>query len=305
MAFVFIAILLALGLSFYIPDAARLRNFRWLRHWLEHGAQQADARTGIALSIGLPVLVCIFVQIALEGVLFGLVAVLFGVLLLFYCIGPRDLERDVAAIEKAPDSERRMLAAQALQDGIVAQSVDTQADHSVTPDTPITLASGNLVATTFGAALRRWFGVLFWFALLGPAGALLYRITHLIAIEPEFFTDLPPAQRSLALRLGVALDWVPAQLITLALALAGNFDTVLAAWREYHADRDGGYVALDIGFLNAVARSGVAADLADVDKADDANKPVESLRDAMKLLHRVLIAWLALLALILIAGWVA
>ena len=35
--------------------------------------------------------------------------------MLFYCWGPRDLERDAEAVDKAPDSERRAAALQALR----------------------------------------------------------------------------------------------------------------------------------------------------------------------------------------------
>ena len=39
----------------------------------------------------------------------------------------------------------------------------------------------SLVEAVFRCALWRWFGVLFWFLLLGPAGALLYRLVSLSA----------------------------------------------------------------------------------------------------------------------------
>ena len=37
------------------------------------------------------------------------------------------------------------------------------------------------VESVFLKALRRWFGVIFWFAVLGVAGAFLYRIVDWLA----------------------------------------------------------------------------------------------------------------------------
>jgi AmpE protein len=154
-------------------------------------------------------------------------------------------------------------------------------------------------------ALRRWFGVLFWFLLLGPVGALGYRLVQLAA-DASLSTARPASARDAA---GVALavlEWPVAQLMTLALALVGNFDTVFAAWREARLGRP----ALDSGFLEAAARASVTAEIAD-DEAwateglpADAPPALLELRDAMSLVWRMLMVWLAVLALFVLAGWV-
>ena len=53
----------------------------------------------------------------------------------------------------------------------------------------------SLVEAVFRNAQRRWFGVLFWFCVLGPFGALLYRLSVLAAeqdadIMPVSYTHL-------------------------------------------------------------------------------------------------------------------
>jgi len=157
--------------------------------------------------------------------------------------------------------------------------------------------------------------------LLGPFGALLYRLTALSA-EGEASTELPNETREGARYLFAILDWPVAQLMTLSLALVGNFDTVLGAWR------DAGGASLDVRrpFLGAVARASVkceladeAADYADVGSGLEAGDAglvppplvpvftgeVPELRDAMSLVWRSLLVWLAVLALFVIAGWVS
>ena len=90
-----------------------------------------------------------------------------------------------------------------------------------------------------------------------------------------------------------------------AFALAANFDGVLAAWRDWHAN---GGLRLDIGFLGAAARASVVCELAEED-AYAIDGPAQApalleLRDAMSLVWRVLLLWLAVLAIFVVAGFV-
>ena len=277
-----VAILLVLLLCSLLPELARWRDFSWWRAWLVR--LDNSAATALALGVGLPVLVCALLQWALHGALFGLVAVAFAVVVLYYCWGPRDLERDVEAVAKAPDTAQRLAAAQVLRGaGQDALALDAE----------------SLVVAVFNAALQRWFGVLFWFVLLGPAGALLYRLVQILAGESSL-TD-----RALAQRVAAILDWAPAHLMALALALASNFDAVFTAWRDYHRAHPQGYASLEPGFLDAIARASVTADVAADDVAQDAHSPLVALDDALVLVRRVLVVWLTLIALIVLGGWFA
>src|SRR5262249_44103088 len=157
----------------------------------------------------------------LHGRLLGMFGLALATVVLFYCWGPRDLERDAEAIDKAPDSEQRIAVAQMLR------------DEEQQPGLPFD--SGTLVEETFTAALHRSFGVLFWFVVLGPAGALLYRLTQLLAFAPGFAEGQSAAQHNLLERAARILDWLPAHLMALALALVSDFDAVFKTWRDYHA----------------------------------------------------------------------
>ena len=281
MAIKLVAILLVLFLAHVLPDLARLRDYSWWRAWLRWLGPPAPG-VALAIGVGLPVLACALVQAGLRAPWFGLVGFVFAVVVLFYCWGPRDLERDVETIDKAPDGAARLAAAQVLRrDG---------------DGTELPFAAENLVAATFGAALTRWFGVLFWFVLLGPSGALVYRLAQLLAATST--TD----NSTLACKFAALLDWLPAHLMALALALASNFDAVFSAWRDYHRAHPRGYTNLDLGFLDAIGRASVAADVA-ADGSADAQSPLVALDDAMVLVRRVLIIWLTLIALIVLGGF--
>jgi AmpE protein len=300
-----IAAVVALVLGHLSPAlAASVRHYGWYSDWLRWlGTRFPEGsiwhgRWGIALALGPPLLAVGLFQLALEEPLYGLAGLLFGIAVLFYAWGPRDLDVDVEAIADARDPVSRREAAARLW------------PHGSTPS----LDGGALVGAVFQSALRRWFGVLFWFLVFGPLGALLYRLAALSA-EGEGARALPAENAAGARTLLALLDWPVAQLMTLALALVGNFDTVLAAWR----DTGGASFNLDNRFLGAVARASVRGELAEeaADEADEAvaHHPGDAaaiavaempeLRDAMSLVWRSLLVWLAVLALFVIAGFVS
>ena len=291
MAKTLLAIVLVLAISRALPDLARLRDFSWLHIWLARwrGDGNEPARPVLLLP-ALVFVLCALIQSALDHVLFGLPLFAFAAIVLFFCLGPRELDADIDAILKAPDRDQRLAAAQALR-------VDSA-------DPPLPLEAAPLVESAFASALARWFGVLFWFVVLGPAGALGYRMIQLIARSAAFAGTLDASQHALVERTLRILDWAPAHLIALTLALVSDFDKVLHTWRDWHAAH-GGYFTLDPGFLGALARSGVDADVIAGDGyATDVNDPLNELADARRALHRILVAWLAVLALLVLAGWV-
>ncbi|MDR2013751.1 MAG: beta-lactamase induction protein [Rhodanobacter sp.] len=288
MAQTLLVVLLVIASSLALPDLARLRNFSWL-HALVARWMASTSIPVLVLPIAIFVL-CLWIHWALMLAFFGLPAFAFAVIVLFYAWGPRDLDADVDAVLKAPDSDRRYTAAQALR-----------------PD-PATAAlaveSAPLVEAVFLSALSRWFGVLFWFVLLGPAGALTYRIVHWLARHPTFAADIDTAPRATLEHSASILDWAPAHLIALTLALVSQFDSVISTWRAYHTAHGRGYFTLDLGFLGALARAGVDADIVAGDGyAPDVSQPMAELAGARRVLRRILVVWLVVIALLALSGF--
>jgi len=307
MSVTLIAVVVALVLGHVAQSlAAAVRHYGWYAtwlRWLDARLPQSDfwrGRYGIALALLPPLLAVGLLQIALDAPLLGLAGLAFGIAVLFYSWGPRDLDLDVDAIVDASDPAARRVAAARLWPDDAALGDQATVD------------SAALVEAVFRNAQQRWFGVLFWFLLLGPFGALLYRLAVLSA-EGEAAPALPADNREGSRTLLAALDWPVAQLMTLSMALVGNFDSVLGAWK----DAGGASLRLDTAFLGAAARASVRSELADeaLDYVDAqpgstaiAVPPLgelPELRDAMSLVWRILLLWLAVLALFVIAGWVA
>ncbi|CAN5245396.1 membrane protein [soil metagenome] len=294
MALILIAVVLALVLGHVAPGLLALRRYGWFVGWLHaigrvfNGPGAWAGRVGLLVAVGLPVVAVGAAQWLLDGHVYGLPLFLLTLVVLVYTWGPRDLDLDVDAVVEARDTESRRAAAAALFPEGGEPSIEGPA----------------LVEAVFRCALWRWFGILLWALLLGPAGALLYRLVSLAA-QGESLKVLTQSQGAAARLFLALLNWPAAHLMTLGLALAANFDGVLAAWRDWHAQ---GGRALDIGFLGAAARASVVCELAEED-AYAIDGPAQApalleLRDAMSLVWRVLLLWLAALAVFVIAGFV-
>lgn len=291
MALTLIAILLALAAAQALPDLVRLRDFSAVRGWVarwNHFAGESAHGAGVLIAPLLVFALTALVAWLLDGHGLGLPGFAFAVVVLFLSFGPRELESDIDAVLAPPDDERREAAAQALADD----------GRRIAFDAP------SLVEASFAASLSRRFGVIFWFVLLGPAGALGYRVVQLMAHAPGLRGEFAVDQQALLARAARALDWAPAHLIALTLALVADFDAVLRTWRDYHAAHGRGYFTLDLGFLPALARAGIDADVIAGDGyAADVSDPLVELADARAVLRRVLVAWLVVIAIVVIGGW--
>lgn len=292
MTYVLIAVIVVLVLGHFAPDLAQVRRYDGFAHWLRWLSRRLPPATwesayALLIGIGVPLLAVAIVQSILAEPLDGLFALLFAIAALFVAWGPRDLDRDTQAAATAPPMEQPAQAAAFLNG-------------------PLPQTGAAMAALVGRAAQRRWFGPLFWFIVLGAFGAILYRLAQLAA--EEAIEMLSPAQRDAANRLLAILDWPVAWLMSLGMAIATDFDTVLALCRARVRAAGGGF-HFDPGLVPAVTAAAVKADLdeSDIDSTDgfDDVGIVDRgvlLRDALAVVWRVLVVWLAVLALVALAG---
>ncbi|UPG90440.1 cobalamin biosynthesis protein [Luteibacter aegosomaticola] len=288
MALRLLAVLIALVIAWSVPQLARWRDDRWFRSWVNRlGDISGSGRVAVVLIV--PAIACAIVAGILYALpLFDLAWLLFAVVVLVYSLGPREIESDIDAITRATDTLRRDEAVARLQ-------VDAD---------PLPWFAPALVEAAFYAALRRRFGVLLWFFLLGPAGALGYRLAQTLGRDASVALDAEA--RTTAQRVADALDWIPAHLMVFAMALVSDFDAVMGAWRFWHKQSGSPRSRLDPDFLGAVARAGVDADVEAGDGyAQDVSDPIAELEDARRVIRRVLVVWLAVVAVVVLAAWFA
>jgi len=287
MAIRLLAALIALGLLHLQPQLAHWRGDGGFRRWVQQLADTSGVGR-VVLAIAVPVVLCSLVIWLLHMLpLADLLLLIFALAVLLFSFGPQAFEADLEAILRAPDQSSREAAAQALSDD----------------GETIAWTTADLGEATAYAALRRRFGVLFWFFLLGPIGALLYRLARQLGHDTSLALDADA--RSYARYLANALDWLPAQLMVFTLALVGHWDAVIGAWRRWHqqAAPNSWYLSSP-DFLGAAARADVLTDIEGgdgyVEERTDALHELRRLRDA---LLRALLAWLSVVALIVLGSW--
>jgi AmpE protein len=287
MAIRLLAALIALGLLHLQPQLACWRGDAGFRRWVNQLADTSGAGR-VALAVLVPAVVCALVIWALHRLpLADLLLLIFALVVLLFSFGPHAFEADLETILKAPDQSSREAAAQTLSD-----------DGDI-----ITWRTADLGEATAYAALRRRFGVLFWFFVLGPVGALLYRLARQLGHDTSLALDADA--RIKARYLANALDWLPAQLMVFTLALVGHWDAVIGAWRRWHqqAAPNSWYVS-NPDFLGAAARADVLTDVEGGDGyIEERTDPLYELRRLRDALLRALLAWLSVVALIVMGSW--
>ena len=290
-----ISILIAFALCYFIRDLGRLHRFEWLKSttdWCNEKCSDVPGWAGITgflFYFGIPLLLVGLLNLLLFGALGNLGTFLLALAVLIYTFGPHDLDTNIDSIIHADDDEEQ---AGALADLLGERAPeDAEASQSMA------------IEFVFREALQRWFGTIFWFALLGIYGALMYRLADRLT---EGDLQLGEEQSELFGRLRQVLDWPVAQLMTLALAISTDFDSVYRAWKRYHDEQGHGLFEGDNGFLLTSARRIVLSGRAARDGyADQLDGPLGCLKQAMDLVWRMLGVWLFVLALLLLVNVIA
>jgi len=285
-----IAILLAFALCHFVRELNRLRKHQWLGGWIGL-SDDVFAKlpgwndlTGFLIILFLPLAALALVNQLVFNAFGNLGGFLLAITVLVYTFGVRDIDTEVADIIRAGDEDDQKTAMRELLRAEVPDDLDS--------------CRAKTVDAVFSESLHRWFGIIFWFALLGIVGAFMYRMTDWLACEKS---DLTPAQRQLFLRARQVLDWPAAQLMTLSLAIATDFDSVFIAWKRYHDEQGHGLFEGNNGFLLASARQIVLSGHAAQDGyADRLHGPLAALKQSMDLIWRVLGVWMTALALLLL-----
>lgn len=163
------------------------------------------------------------------------------------------------------------------------------------------------------AAHRTVFGVGFWFVVLGPVGAVLYRLFRFLAEDRSWRDDaVAPAFDRLARRALELADWLPVRVSALSFSIAGNFEDALYCWRTQSAlwpDKPsailiasgGGALGVRLGM--PVHESGGIVDRPEMGVGPDAS--VDHMQSTVGLVWRALLVCLFLLAVVGVAGWVS
>lgn len=182
------------------------------------------------------------------------------------------------------------------------------------------LNSGEIARLAIEQALlashRHVFAPLLWFAVLGPAGALFYRLAHSFdelwsrRSEMEFGEFGQFTRQAFAL-----IDWVPLRVTAAAFAVVGDFEDAVHCWRtqavRWPEAGAGILLASGAGALgvrlgmpvhDVIQDTGDASDRPELGLGEDADP--DFMQSTIGLVWRSLVLGLAVLALVWISSWV-
>lgn len=214
-------ILLALGVEMTLPAMAQFRGGDWARRWYRWAARRCPRAVWLErpwtlwVIIGSPLLL-VLATIRLLGGVSPVLEFAGALTILLLSLGPRSLDLEVAAYLHT------YAAHEPVPDAIPPITLVQDVDHGEEDlDTALAVAIGT-------AAHDRIFAPLFWFALLGPSGGVLYRLVAELRQE----RSMPEQHARLLQLLAEGLTWLPARLWILGLGLAGSLPPVLNSLRE-------------------------------------------------------------------------
>jgi len=160
-------------------------------------------------------------------------------------------------------------------------------------------------------AHRQFFGVFFWFVLLGPAGALLYRLAQILsqkwgALDHHEYGRFGLFPDSAFM----VLDWLPLRLTAASFAVIGNFEDAIRCWQEqalHWGNKAQGIIlasgagALGVRLGQPLEVDGELKYRPELGLGDEAD--ADYLDSAVSLIWRAIAVWLGLLLLLTIARW--
>lgn len=273
-----IVILICIAIIRYSQTSHTSERYAWLQRY---AATVAGFMKGLneswllTLIVIAPILAIAWIlQTILFSGFFYIFGFLYSIFILWYCLWPISL-----------DAQLEINIQQCLA-------------TSTTPD------SRPLSTQLLIDANNQIFAVLFWFMVLGPIGAIAYRlISELVLLKNneqnnedvselagvENFSLLNKASSTL-LNL---LDWIPARLAALGYVITGNFSTGFAQWCQYalqglQSNRE------------LLATTGLAAMNADMNVTPD----FEEARGMLRLIERTLVVWLIVIAIFTLGHWI-
>lgn len=286
-----LSVIFALIAESFIASLAELRRFdfifdyvAWLRAKLPTFSFQ-NGSVSLVIVVG-GVLFAVWLLSAMLGNVFSLFGFIFGIAVLIFMIGPHDLDKDIENINTAFENND-IEAANYHASQLLGREIS---------EPPMQLAQ-TVKENILLQANTRMLGVFFWFILLGPVGAVLFRLSCLLKDnQKDQNDDFADASRELY----DIVIWLPARICVLSYAVAGNFVDTMSYWNGisdlWRRDSEEFIVISGIGALRYEQR-------ADREEHDDDEPDIAGIQHALSLVKRAVIVWVVLLGLLTVTGW--
>jgi AmpE protein len=277
-----ISIILGLFLDRMLRHMHDLRDLSWFEHYmglLSNLITLSNPILKLALILILPISSVLIIQLLLLDFLFGIPYFAFGVVVLLYSLGPACLSSDIEAYLDARslgDDDEALHYAGAL----------TERAASTVPDQQ----SSDVTRAILFVANERIFSVLFWFVILGPIGAVIFRLLTTISKRDELDTMTRYAIASQGI-----VNWIPSRLLAASYTLTGHFDGAFKAFQSRPHESNIAQSNYDV-----LVTTGLGAL-----RGQEVTDEISSIKAARDLVMRAIMVWIAMLALLTLGGWLS
>ncbi len=275
-----ISILLGLILDRMFQRLHELRDMGWFEYYSQKICKLTRQKLPplqFILIIVPPLIIILFLQIILSGLFFNLLNFCFGVIVFIYCLGPSCLATDIDAYLHAReigDDDEAFHYAGAITERAASTSPDQQ--------------TKDVTHAILYVANERIFSTIFWFVILGPFGALLYRLTSQISKQIEH-----PELADFAEYVQAIMAFIPTRMLAVGYAFTGNFDAAYNAYKDRLRSSD-----ISSNNYDVLVSTGIGA-MKNMPMKDE----IASIHAAQALVMRSVMVWVAVLAILTLGGW--
>ena len=226
------------------------------------------------------VLVFILINIILllvDLILHPFFSFLINLIILVYCLRPGEFNRIIDEVKLLDDVKKSKNFEIKRINYILADNLYSSADDKR--------------SIIFYSSTRNIFNVLFWFLILGPAGALAY-ISIDFMVNGSMKIDAQ-SKKKLKQVIGI-IEFIPIHLTLLSFALVDDFETCKKHWQSISKKKD-----LYLSNIDLITTIGLNL----VIRNDDLNNDEFFYTNAQIIIFRALLAWLSIIVLLIFGGF--
>ncbi len=255
-----LALIIAFAISHFVQNPEKFRHYDWFSswsNWFKQNIKLPMIELTVIAIVGIPVVI---ITILAVGVFNSVIAeLILAVLVLSYSIGPKSLDEEVKNdVIKANHGIRKSAKAEVV------------------------------IKKMTKLALQRWFGVFFWYVVLGVSGAVLYRLSERLFLLTKDSDKTKPVTEKLMTILNYPVSWV----MVVSLAIASDFERIYK--KCIPSMKKQNIMKMDTSFLYD------AADFA-VEICEVNSEEKESIETTtLNVLNRMLVVWLVFVSVIVI-----
>lgn len=255
-----LALIIAFAISHFVQNPEKFRQFDWFTRWVDWFKQKVNlpnSELNVVTIIGVPVLV---ISLLATGLFTSAVGELFlAVVVLSYSIGPKSLDEEVV-------------------------NNTLRENHGIRKNAQAAVVIKKMTKI----AMHRWFGVFFWYVILGVVGAVLYRLSERLFAMTKESDSLYPVVKNLMKILNYPVSWV----MVISLAIASDFERIYK--KCVPSMKMDSIAKMDTSFLYE------AADFAVENCEVDAEEKESIEKITLNVLNRMLVVWLVFVSLLVI-----